>query len=168
MKANVAWQGSNKVFVMEMSNHTHNSGLFPKCRSSLFWLSFLTGILLPKEKALELINCTQRLGLCRFSLGKNHSSYIFLHYFPSLAVNNMCTPGFAVKIKHSTCFCHRCIAFVPMLFSTSVSSAIYFSPVSIIINLHSLKSNCVRLSHPFHLRLWIETGGSLVRSYSLA
>lgn len=135
VKADVAWQGSNKVFVMEMSNQAHNSGLFPKCRSSLFWLSFLTGILLPKEKALELINCTQRLGLCRFSLGKNHSSYIFLHYLPSLAVNNICTSSFAVKIKNSMCFCHRCIAFKLMLFSTAVSSVIYLSPVSIIINL---------------------------------
>lgn len=118
-----------------MSNQAHNAGLFPKCRSSLFWLNFLTGILLPKEKALELINCTQRLGLCRFSLGENDSSQVFLHYFPSLAVNNICTPSFPVKIKNSIHFCHRCIAFKLMLFSTSVSSAIYFSPVSIIINL---------------------------------
>lgn len=168
MKADVAWQGSNKVFVMEMSNQAHNSGLFPKCRSSLFWLSFLSGILLPKEKALELINCTQRLGLCGFSLGKNHSSYGFLHYLPSLAVKDICTPSFAVKIKNSMCFCHRCIAFKLMLFSTSISSAIYFSPVSIIINLHSLKSSYVRLGRPFQLRLWIEVGSTLLRSNSLA
>lgn len=135
LKADVAWPGSNKVFVMEMSNQAHNSGLFPKYRSSLFWLSFLTGILLPKEKALELINCTQRLGLCRFSLGKNHSSYVFLHYLPSLAVNNIGTPGFVVKIKNSVCFCHRCIACKLMHFSTSISSAVYFSPICIIINL---------------------------------
>lgn len=118
-----------------MSNQAYNAGLFLKCRSSLFWLSFLTGILLPKEKTLELINCTQRFGLCRFSLGKNHSSYVFLNYFPSLSEKNICTFGFAVKIKNSMCFCHRCIAFKLMLFSTSFSSAIYFSPVSIIINL---------------------------------
>lgn len=116
VKADVAWQGSNKIFVMEMSNQAHNSGLFPKHRSSLFWLCFLAGILLPKEKALELINFTQRLGLCRFSLGKNHLSYVVLHYLPSLAVNSICTPSLAVKIKNYMFFYHRCIAFKLMLF----------------------------------------------------
>lgn len=72
VKADVAWQGGSKVFVMERSNQAHKSELFAKCRSSLFWPNFLTGVLLPKEKALELIKCTQRLGLCTFSLRKNH------------------------------------------------------------------------------------------------
>lgn len=115
LKPDVAWQGSNKVFVMERSNQAHSFGLFPKCRSSLFWPNFLTGVLLPKERALELINCTQRLGLCTFSLRKNRLCYVFLHYLLLLAVNNICMSGFAVKIKNSMCFCHRCIAFKLML-----------------------------------------------------
>lgn len=108
-KAEGARQGNHKVFVMERSNRAHNSGLHPK-RRSLFWPSFLTCALLPKERPLELINSAQRLGLCTFSLWRSPSCYVFPHSLLSLGVNNIFTSSFTVKISF-LCFSYRCIAF---------------------------------------------------------
>lgn len=80
--------------------------------------NLLTGVLLPKERALKLINCTERLGLCTVSLRKNHLCYIFLHHLHSLAVDKVYvskkqskTKKKNRKIPKSFCFCHSCIAF---------------------------------------------------------
>lgn len=104
-KADVAWQSSNKVFVMERSDQAHNSGLHPKCRSSLFWPNFLTHVSLPKERPLEFINGAQRFDLYTFFffLRASLSCYIFPHSFLSLGALKICTPSFAVKIRSSTC-----------------------------------------------------------------
>lgn len=102
-KADVAWQSSNEVFVMERSGQAHNSGLHPKCRSSLIWPNFLTHVLLPKERPLEFINYTQRFGLYTFFLKASFSCNIFPYSLLSLGGLKICTPSFAVKIKSSAC-----------------------------------------------------------------
>lgn len=96
-KAEGARQGSHKALVMERSNQAHNSGLHPK-RRSLFWPSFLTCALLPKERPLKLINSAQRLGLCMYSLRRSPFCYVFPHSLLSLGVNNTFTSSFTVKM----------------------------------------------------------------------
>lgn len=109
-KADVAWQSSNKVFVMERSDQAHNSGLHPKCRSSLFWPNFLTHVSLPKERPLEFINGTQRFDLYTFFF---KSKPFMLHFSPFISFTwcfeNLHTPFCCKNKKFYVCCYHRCL-----------------------------------------------------------